>query len=819
MWFNDQCGANSNALRRALPAGLLILALATVFAFPGYDRGQFHRSTEHNALSRNHMAVAANLSWEHGFLQFTRQHFDSEGELTYEGYGRFPLLGYVLIKLVGLPFGDSLSARLYAARMLVLTFFAAAMVLAYLSLRLLLAGGNGHRAGAREQRGAGTALAATMLAFSSYPLLYYSDIVTPEAAMGLFSVLLAFHGVAVYLHGRCIRTGAGAQASGCGQLCVKTCAALLFDWHVYGLLLPLLLVALPQAVCTRDWRRCRHWVLVGVAALVTGLAILAFNFGREYHALGGTTPFFELPSVDSMLRRTGLTPLRPLAWEVAIQEQLRRVGEAALPWALVAPLDGWLEGRWQRVGGVCLAVAALLICIPGTRHRAAWSGLALCGMGWALPMRHQAHENQFEALFHVGAPLVVCALVLMRLRRFAPMRARPASGALRTAVVGTAFALFVTSNWLMRLVSDDAEVLQMERVVLADMVDIRRHAQGKVVYVPKTVLDWNPCCRMVYLTGSVMVREKWPTPDVVVATDIPRSDPKRPPPSNSPASRSLTPNNRLLFLYEWDVYRKELAAARGVYERHADTSDPPAIRSRWAVHHLDDALLYVGEGGTCSDSNDPKFFLHVYPVDWNDVPERSRRDGFVKIWVRRDRDWFNNGRCFALAFLPDFPIGTIHTGQFAEPGNPNVWEGRLFPRERWLPNGEEVAGMRRQYERIAAGEPAERAAWNVHLLPRADGGREIAFLKAPCGRDDAAGRFFLHTVPVDLDILPVPGRRLGFDNWDFDFRERGGVLFDGKCIVRVRLPDYDIANVRTGQYDATVGELWRVEFPVPLAVH
>ena len=96
------------------------------------------------------------------------------------------------------------------------------------------------------------------------------------------------------------------------------------------MLLPLLLVALPQAIYARDWRRCRDWVLLGAVAVVTGLAMLLFNLGREHHLLGGTTPFAELPSLESMLRRSGVTALDGTGWAAAIQEQLRRIGEAAL---------------------------------------------------------------------------------------------------------------------------------------------------------------------------------------------------------------------------------------------------------------------------------------------------------------------------------------------------------------------------------------------------------------------------------------------------------------------------------------------------------
>ena len=666
---------------------LLAAGLAAVFLLTGYDRGQFYRGTEHDGVSRHHLAVAANLSAEHGFAQFRRLHFDADGELTYHPYHRFPLLGYVLIKLVGLPFGDDLSARLFAARMLVLAFFAGAMVLAYLSLRRLTGPGAG-----------GTALAATLLAFSSYPLLYHSDIVTPEAAMGLFSVLLALHGVAVYLdygHGP---GGDGAAAAGSigpvpsdrfGQLCAKTCVAFLLDWHVCGLLLPLLLVALPHAVYSRDWRRCRHWALLGVAALLTGLTVLAFNLAREHHALGGGTPVFELPTLESMLRRAGVTPLDPISWGGVLHEQLRRVGEAALPWALAAPLEGFLHGRWHWLGGACLALAGAVICLPGTRHRIAWSGLALCGMGWALPMRHQVQEHEFEVLFQVGAPLAVWALVLARLREFA--QGRGAGRPLRAGVAAMAFVLFVASVWLMGRVGDDAETRARERAFLADVQAIRRHTEGKVVYVPWAVLDRNACCKPVHLTGSVMVTEPTPRAEFVVATNIPRSLPGRLPAVDSPAGRSLTPDNQVAFLYEADAYRTELRDVRGVYEQRARQSRA-AIDSAFRVYHMDDALLYVGEGQQCrTEGRRAKFFLHVVPQDVGDLPEHQRRIGFANLDFHRDRNWLRDGRCFALRFLPDWPIAEIRTGQFVKRyGFRPLWEGWFKPSSH--PPGRPLSG-------------------------------------------------------------------------------------------------------------------------------
>ncbi len=663
---------------------LLTASLAMVFVFSGYDRGQFYRATEHDALSGNHVAIATNLSPEHGFLQFLRRHFDADGELTYQPYNRFPLFGYVLIKLVGLPFGDDLSARLHAARILVLAFFAGAVALAYLSLRRL----TGQRT---------AALAATLLAFSSRPILYYSDIVTPEAAMGLFSVMLAFHGVAVYLQEPPADEDLLAGAAGAGnraaappegpargnrhrQLCVKTCVAFLLDWHVCGLLLPLLLLALPHGIYQRNWARCRQYALLAAAALVAGLAMLAFNLLREYHGFGGSTPFAELPSLQSMWRRVGATPVDPIGWGAVLQDQLRRIGQATLPWALVAPWEGHLHGRWHWLGGACLLAAGLAICLPGTRHRVAWGALALCGMGWALPMRHQVQQHEFEVLFHVGAPLTVCALGLAKLRAFAAASMRRADRPLRVIGVAAGFGLFVASVWLMGGVGDDAQTREREKALLADVQAIRRHTQDKVVYVPWSVLDRNMCCKPVHLTGSVMATEPTNRADFVLATDIPRSTGRSATLPNSPASRSLTPNNRLVFLYEPDAYRAALTAARGVYERHA-AAKAPAIDSAFAVHHVDDALLYVGEGDRCPvEGRRTKFFLHVHPQDVQDLPERQRRVGFANLDFQRDRNWRRDGRCFALRFLPDFPIARIHTGQFVKRyGFDRVWEGRLSP--------------------------------------------------------------------------------------------------------------------------------------------
>ena len=90
--------------------------------------------------------------------------------------------------------------------------------------------------------------------------------------------------------------------------------------------------------------------------------------------------------------------------------------------------------------------------------------------------------------------------------------------------------------------------------------------------------------------------------------------------------------------------------------------------------------------------------------------------------------------------------------------------------------------------------PAARARYDV----RFDAARRaLTYARAPCVRADLRGRFFLHVVPVNAGDLPDDHARHGYDNLDFNLPEQA--LFDGKCLVTIRLPEYAVDHVRTGQ--------------------
>ena len=240
----------------ALPLALLVLALSTLFLFGG-DREYFYRGGNHDwnsskVLGRfaggalgdvhdgNHdwnsskvLALVANWSFRHNLVRFFHQSRDADGSLIYgELYNRFPPGGFVLIKLAILPFGDTdFRAQIYTARMLMLLLFCGAAVLAYHSL-------------ARITGSRWDALTATLLAFSSFYLLYYADQIFTEVTIDLFAVMLAFHGMVIFV-----------QEGRFRQLLVKSCVALLLGWHGYAFLLPFIVFGLAAELL-----KARHFV-------------------------------------------------------------------------------------------------------------------------------------------------------------------------------------------------------------------------------------------------------------------------------------------------------------------------------------------------------------------------------------------------------------------------------------------------------------------------------------------------------------------------------------------------------------------------------
>ena len=777
-----------------LPLALLLLALSTVFIFGG-DRGHFYRCCVHNGISSEHLTIAVNISPEHGFQRFTYRFVDEDGDVRYDPYNRFPIGSHASMKLATLPFGGSPSAQIAAARMLMLLFFAAAAVLAYLSLCRLVSN-------------RWIALTATLLAFSSYYLLYYSDMTAVDGMPDFFGVMLAFHGMVVFV-----------QEGRFRQLLVKTCIALLLGWHVLALLVPFVIFGL-----VRDLIRARkatasstppypppHYVkriastlfrspylLIGIVALGLVLSILTFNFTMEYVALGGETSLTELPSFKSMLKRTGRFSdfnerhASFLSWPPFLEVQFRNVLRMFIPYPLLgfrpdryfnnAEVDGyptWLS-EFQ---GVVLGIALVAACLIGSmfvRHKMLFATLASFGFFWALPMRNNTATvyHDFETMYYIGLPLVFFTLILLLARRLTRR-----DGVIVVAAVG-ALLLFTFSSFQMGRFGLGPEAAQAARDVHQDLLAIHELVGGDPVTVRSShdiqelhinVLSYNT---HYYLNPIVVRREYYPSEDRGFIVMYHRVD----------ADSLLTPQNRYFFLYNGPDL---IASYRSAYP--SIVSSEPVAREDFDVYVDEGRVHYVKEPCRREDTR-ARFSLHVFPEDIDDLPDNRRQYRFDNLDFRfTERGLLFDGKCMLRVNLPQYDVASIRTARLH--GDGHVW---------MVSHVIQGPKLISEYPSIVAHEPSARSEFDLYI----DEGN-LYYVKEPCSIEDVQDGFFLHIVPAYLDDLPDNRTEHGFDNLDFGFDVRG-VQFDGKCAASVGLPQYGIARITTGQYDED-GRIWAAE--------
>ena len=133
-------------------------------------------------------------------------------------------------------------------------------------------------------------------------------------------------------------------------------------------------------------------------------------------------------------------------------------------------------------------------------------------------------------------------------------------------------------------------------------------------------------------------------------------------------------------LWEAGIAIGDGAPDYAVARREALAGEPLA-RSVFDVHRAGRALTYLRDGCTEAEAT-ARFFLHVVPVDEDDLPEHRREHGFDNLdFTLAARGARPDGNCVAVVGLPDYPIATVRTGQYDD-------AGALWTAEFALPDGE-----------------------------------------------------------------------------------------------------------------------------------
>ena len=661
------------------PILVLLLALCAVFASALAGRFDLWRS-DHGGITVDHLVVAANRSPEHGFLGYDFRFVNSAREEVHQTYNRFPIGASLLIKAATLPFAGDLAARRHAARVLMLAFFAAAMMLAYLAMRRL----------AEEPS---VALTATLLAYSSFHALHYADMVASEGTMDLFAVMLTFHGLVVF-----------AQGGPFPQLLAKACLAVLIGWHVFALLLPFVVLGMAAQWLRGDGGmadrsagllRGRH-ALLGAVALAAGLLMLALNFTLERAAVAqgapwagygaGVTPpelpsfrhpgsssyqlvegqeatWMQLPSFRRMVRRLGLDArfnerqAGKVGWRPLLGTLLERAGWASIPHALAHPRLG---KRTVQLWGT-LVFTASIAGLAFARHRLLMATLATFSVCWTLLLRGGVTLQPFEGMFLVTLALVFFSIVVARVRSLA--RTGRVAQRLMNIGVGVALLLFVLSCLQLGWSRPDAQEDSPFRALSDDMEAIRHLVPEDAGVIPYGATRLETQYLMTYfLSGRVFV-------PALNGVHRQRADFVLRRERTADGAGLLTPENRYVLLYDRARYDK----------RYATLGDPLLMGGAdWTVHLVRNRLI-VATSGACEPrqrfESEPPFFLETSPAEpglgpafyFHETPTARRVE-----FNFQDSGFTVAGRCIAELSPPPYVVDKIRIGQFA-PGAPTLW--------------------------------------------------------------------------------------------------------------------------------------------------
>ena len=204
-------------------------------------------------------------------------------------------------------------------------------------------------------------------------------------------------------------------------------------------------------------------------------------------------------------------------------------------------------------------------------------------------------------------------------------------------------------------------------------------------------------------------------------------------------------------------------------------------------------------------------------VTWVSMPRRNLQDVYdCQVWferaVRKSREyeepekyvvWVGQGegrRIVCGLWQMESPLPLEPVAELAD--------GAIF---RVNAAYDSAGAQQAAYEELVSmvsGEPAIRSTFDVYLRDNT-----LIYVREPCALADVEAWFFLALYPVDVNDLPYHRRRHGFDNLDFSFYG-SGLIFDGKCLAKVPLPEYDTIRVSTGQYVPVTGgynHLWEEE--------
>ncbi len=365
---------------------------------------------KHHGWSSSHgLAIMSRSTLENGFVGHARTHISGDGFIGYIYFDRYPVFFSALIgTLINLT--DDLPTKVVLARQVMQLIFLATMLFAFLIIRRMLP--NPY-----------LALSVVLLAFSSYDLLYYRDMIHFDQP-ALLGMLILLYAITVYkLDSRSrwlIPTTLVAVGLGRGYASF----AILGLWFV----VEALGIMVNRQVSV--WQRLR--AIFGhpatrmlVLGLVWGGLLLGYNLVIE--AARREVPLQQTSIVESALRRL------PIGEELG--RNVRTSGSPIPPWDEFARVTGDRILRWILPGRYpssdtniapttyplilfTLALTIIFTFRQPSKRRIPVFLLGFAGIGWIFFMINLTFQHDYTTMYAIGFGLVLYLALLSWLQRY-----------------------------------------------------------------------------------------------------------------------------------------------------------------------------------------------------------------------------------------------------------------------------------------------------------------------------------------------------------------------------------------------------------------
>ena len=116
------------------------------------------------------------------------------------------------------------------------------------------------------------------------------------------------------------------------------------------------------------------------------------------------------------------------------------------------------------------------------------------------------------------------------------------------------------------------------------------------------------------------------------------------------------------------------------YANGVIAKDVPSVKSSGYDVYIDAGRMIYHKTSCGPADQDARFYLHIFPVDPDDLPEARGQYGFdnwdFTFWHEGQSlpmGWQSGDTCWAVRELPEYAIARIRTGQYI-PGDGNVWQ-------------------------------------------------------------------------------------------------------------------------------------------------